>query len=84
MTELNEHMEPAAAQPEIGWPEVSPSDSGPRDGNETFTGDVGAVLDRLDAVRLLPVAEHDAVYTDLHDSLLEALNEDTSASNGDS
>ena len=43
-----------------------------------LTGDpaVDAVLSRLDAVGETPVADHAALYADLHDGLLAALNED--------
>lgn len=43
-----------------------------------MTGDsrVDAVLAGLDGVPGRPVAEHAALYTELHDGLLAALNED--------
>lgn len=43
-----------------------------------LTGDpaVDAVLSRLDAVGETPVTDHAALYADLHDGLLAALNED--------
>ncbi|BCW70479.1 hypothetical protein [Arthrobacter sp. NicSoilB8] len=43
---------------------------------------VSAVLDRLAAVRLTPVSGHGELYADMHDSLLEALNEDVASRTG--
>lgn len=43
---------------------------------------VQAVLRRVRDVPGLPVSEHPAAYTDMHDALLEALNEDTSSGSG--
>jgi len=48
------------------------------------TGDPGvdAVLAGLDQVPGLPVGEHAALYTELHDGLLAALNEESLGSQG--
>ncbi|CAH0149083.1 hypothetical protein SRABI26_00664 [Arthrobacter sp. Bi26] len=43
---------------------------------------VSAVLDRLAAVRQTPVSGHGEVYADMHDALLEALNEDVASHAG--
>ncbi|AXJ10689.1 hypothetical protein [Arthrobacter sp. PM3] len=43
---------------------------------------ISAVLDRLDDVRLTPVAGHGDVYAEIHDALLEALNEDVASPAG--
>lgn len=73
MTELNQAHHPEAAQPAPLWPEPA----------EPAIGDpsVSAILATLDGVPGLPVSEHEAVYGELHDALLHALNED--APNGE-
>ena len=43
---------------------------------------VNAVLDRLGAVRQMPVSGHGEVYAGMHDALLEALNEDVTGHAG--
>lgn len=43
---------------------------------------IRAVLDRLADVRLTPVAGHGDVYAEIHDALLEALNEDVASHPG--
>ena len=43
---------------------------------------VNAVLDRLGAVRQMPVSGHGEVYAGMHDALLEALNEDVAGHAG--
>lgn len=71
MTELTE-PEPAAAQPSPDWPEAS---------DEGVTDPVVAqALVRLGALPQVPVAEHEAVYNELHDELLAALNSDPAGS----
>ena len=67
MTELTE-PEPAAAQPSPEWPEAG--DTGVTDPV------VAQALARLGALPQVPVAEHEAVYNELHDELLAALNTD--------
>ena len=42
---------------------------------------IAALVAALDGVEKLPVSEHEAVYSDLHDALLHALNEE--APNGE-
>jgi hypothetical protein len=65
MTELNEaHSE--AAQPAPEWPDVAaPATTDPS---------ITALMTALDGVQELPVSDHEAVYGDLHDALLHALN----------
>lgn len=77
MTELNPETHPASGtEPEtpgcrIDWP-ASPANAAAPDPA------VEALLERLDALRGLPVAGHGDVYAGLHEDLLEALNEDLS------
>ena len=67
MTELTEPL-PAAAQPSPDWPGT---------GGAGVTDPVVAqALARLGALPQVPVAEHEAVYNELHDELLAALNSD--------
>ena len=40
---------------------------------------VRSILDRVREVPALPVSEHPAAYADMHDALLEALNDDAAA-----
>lgn len=73
MTELNHEHTPEPAQQAPEWP-----------GTAAHTiGDPGitAITAALDGVSDRPVAEHEAVYAELHDALLQALNED--APNGE-
>jgi hypothetical protein len=74
MTELNEAHHPVAAQPTPEWPETA----------ETEVGDpsVEAVLATLRGLPEIPVADHEAIYSGLHDALLETLNEEPPAGNG--
>ncbi|GAA1770693.1 hypothetical protein GCM10009712_18350 [Pseudarthrobacter sulfonivorans] len=73
MTELNDGHNGEPAQPTPEWPESA---------TERITDPaVEAIVAVLDGVRHLPVAEHEAVYSELHDALLLALNED--APNGE-
>ncbi|MDQ0617860.1 hypothetical protein [Arthrobacter globiformis] len=62
------------AVPETAWPELtlpgSRADAGIADPA------VLAILDRVRQVPGLPVSEHPAAYADMHDALLEALNEE--------
>ena len=68
MTELNSEHEPETAQPTPVWPEAAP------DGIDDPS--IAAIVSALDGVQALPVAEHETVYSELHDALLHALNED--------
>ena len=66
MTELNEAREPEAAQPTPEWPEAAVDIGDPS---------VERIVAALDGVQALPVPEHEAVYSELHDALLGSLNE---------
>lgn len=95
MTELNQNALPEAA-PDVAWPELplaeaEDSEAAPPDsdrsgraasGSPASDSAVQAVLRRVRDVPGLPVSEHPAAYTDMHDALLEALNEDTSSGSG--
>ena len=74
MTELNEAHHPIAAQPTPEWPDTA----------DTELGDpsVQAALAALDGLRATQVADHEAIYSELHDALLETLNEEPPAGNG--
>jgi hypothetical protein len=65
---------PDTALPDTAWPELalpaSRADAGIADTA------VLAILGRVREVPGLPVSEHPAAYADMHDALLEALNED--------
>jgi len=74
MTELNDTHHPKAAQPTPEWPHAAAVDVG--------DPAVMAVLLPLDGLESLPVAGHEAVYSELHDGLLAALNEDAPAGSG--
>jgi len=74
MTELNETHNPVAAQPTVEWPDT--------DAARVGDPSVDAVLAALEGVPAMPVADHEAVYSELHDALLETLNEEPAARNG--
>ena len=74
MTELNEAHHPIAAQPTPEWPGTA--DAGVGDPS------VDAALAALDGLQTKPVADHEALYAELHDALLESLNEEPAAGNG--
>ncbi|PTT70357.1 hypothetical protein [Arthrobacter sp. HMWF013] len=74
MTELNQKNEPEAAQPTPDWPAAT------ADGIDDPS--VAAIVTALDGVQALPVAEHETVYSELHDALLQALNEDAPLGEG--
>ncbi|MBT2532889.1 hypothetical protein J7E83_12300 [Arthrobacter sp. ISL-48] len=76
MTELNEEQAPEAAQPPPEWPEPRPEDIG--------DPSVAAIVASLESVKAMPVAGHEAIYGELHDALLESLNEDAPSGNGGS
>ncbi|HET8880352.1 MAG TPA: hypothetical protein VFN00_12940 [Arthrobacter sp.] len=61
---------PGTADARVDWPE--------RTADPNLPGDpaVAALLERLEALPELPVADHGEVYAGLHDALAEALNED--------
>ena len=73
MTELNDEHTGEPAQPTPNWPgATAPKVSDP---------EIAAIVKALDGVADRPVADHEAVYAELHDALLQALNED--APNGE-
>jgi hypothetical protein len=66
---------PDSALPGAAWPELTVP------GSRAAEADVAdpavlAILDRVREVPGLPVSEHPAAYADMHDALLEALNEE--------
>jgi hypothetical protein len=72
MRELNDHpeqsAEPQNTEPhDAPWPDDTPA-----------TGDaaVDSALGRLAAVPSVPVAEHSAIYAEIHDSLMASLDEE--------
>ncbi|MDQ0031943.1 hypothetical protein [Arthrobacter bambusae] len=76
MSELND--QPDAPAPDAPEPDaIEPHDAPWPDGMAT-TGDaaVDSALARLQGVSAVPVAEHSAIYADIHDSLLAALDAD--------
>jgi len=74
MTELNEPHHPIAAQPTPEWPETADAEVG--------DPSVQAALAGLDGLPATSVADHEALYGELHDALLESLNEEPAAGNG--
>ena len=84
MTELNQN-DPSGAAPDVAWPELRLAvaedceATAPDSGSAVSDNGVQAALRRVRDVPGLPVAEHPAAYSDMHDALLEALNEDTSS-----
>lgn len=74
MTELNEAHHPIAAQPTPEWPDTADAEVG--------DPSVHAALAGLDGLHATPVADHEAIYGELHDALLESLNEEPAAGNG--
>jgi hypothetical protein len=68
MTELNDehHGEPAQQSP--NWPAA---------GTESISDpEIASLVAALEGVADRPAVEHEAVYAELHDALLQALNED--------
>ncbi|MET3719845.1 MULTISPECIES: hypothetical protein [unclassified Arthrobacter] len=68
MTELNDEDNPEPAQQAPGWPETA--------AQELSDPGISAIVAVLDGVADRPVAEHEAIYSDLHDALLQALKEE--------
>jgi hypothetical protein len=69
MTELNDEHSGEPAQPTPEWPgTAAPTVSDP---------EIAAIVEALDGVADMPVAEHEVVYAELHDDLLRALNQDS-------
>ncbi|MDQ1057843.1 hypothetical protein QFZ23_001744 [Arthrobacter globiformis] len=69
-TAVTDTAVPGAAWPELAVPGSRASEAGVADPA------VLAILDRVREVPGLPVSEHPAAYADMHDALLEALNEE--------
>jgi hypothetical protein len=74
MTELNETRNPVAAQPTPEWPDTNAAGAG--------DPSVDALLTALDGLPEIPVRDHETIYSELHDALLETLNEEPPAANG--
>ncbi len=68
MTELSQPDSATAAQPSPDWPRAGQA--------EVADHLVQQSLGRLDALPRTPVAEHEAVYSELHDELRAALDAD--------
>ena len=71
-------------QPMPQWPDRSAQAVSKQALSEQALSDpaVEYIVGRLDGVPGLPVTEHEAVYAELHDALLRALNEDTPNAEG--
>lgn len=80
---------------DVAWPELpsqqlpaelsghaAPEHAAPEHTAAVLDPAVNAVLDRLGAVRQMPVSGHGEVYAGMHDALLEALNEDVAGHAG--
>jgi ABC-type amino acid transport substrate-binding protein len=65
---------PGTALPDTAWPDLA-LPAGRADAGIADTA-VLAILGRVREVAGLPVSEHPAAYADMHDALLEALNEE--------
>jgi hypothetical protein len=75
MTEPNSDARQEAAR-QIAWPDL------PLETAEAPDHTVQAILETVRQIPELPVSDHPAAYAGMHDSLLAALNEDTSAGTG--
>jgi hypothetical protein len=78
MTELNTYAETESDRAAVSWP-AAPAPTGNADPNaesDAVKPSVAMLLDRLSEVPGLPVSLHADAYSDLHDALLEALNDD--------
>jgi hypothetical protein len=64
-----------AAVSDAAWPELTVPGTGAGDAGVADPA-VFAILARVREVPGLPVSEHPAAYTGMHDDLLEALNEE--------
>jgi hypothetical protein len=74
MTELNDEHNGATAQQTPQWPAtVTDGITDPR---------IASLVAALDGVADRPVAEHEGVYAELHDALLQALDDDAPNSEG--
>jgi len=76
MTELTE-PDDSTAQPAPEWPRAASQDIG----QDITDPQVAQATARLLEIPGLPAAEHEAVYNELHDDLLSALNSDPVSSN---
>jgi hypothetical protein len=91
MTELNNFPETDSDLARISWPAapagaVNGTVNGTTDGLGGSPGgdaSVDAVLGRLADIPELPVSGHAEAYSDLHDALLDALNEANPSAAGD-
>ncbi|MCE3244287.1 MAG: hypothetical protein K0Q84_2330 [Arthrobacter sp.] len=75
MTEPNSDARQEAVR-RIAWPDL------PLETAEAPDRAVRAILETVRQIPELPVSDHPAAYAGMHDSLLAALNEDTSAGTG--
>jgi hypothetical protein len=71
MTELTD-PDDSTAQPAPEWPRAASQDIG----QGIADPQVARIVARLLDIPGLPTAEHEAVYNELHDELLSALNSD--------
>jgi len=71
MTELTD-PDDSTAQPAPEWPRAASQDAG----QDISDPEVARITARLRDIPGLPAAEHEAVYNELHDELLSALNSD--------
>lgn len=75
MTELNAEADPAIGtdpeppEAEAGWPSF-------QGGAAASDAAVEVLLERLGALPSTPVSQHGGIYGNLHDDLMDALNED--------
>ncbi len=85
MTELNPDTDPATGtdpetpEPGVGWPSF-------HGGTAARDAAVDVLLERLGALPSTPVSRHGDIYGNLHDDLMDALNEDVTGQpnpNGD-
>jgi hypothetical protein len=75
MTEPNSEARQEAAR-QVTWPDLSLGT------DEAPDRTARAILETVRQIPELPVSDHPAAYAELHDRLLAALNEDTSAGTG--
>lgn len=80
MTELNTYPQTDSDRTEIHWPPAPADVEVPTQGEAAASVNRDASVEflaaRLGAVPGLPVHEHAVAYSELHDALLEALNEE--------
>jgi hypothetical protein len=82
MSELKEGPETVPGSSEVTWPDAAAVARAGEEGTELSAGladsAVAAAVRHLGRLPGLPVARHGALYEEMHDALLEALNEDPS------